>query len=130
MAPVSIVDIGTAHLDPIAMSHPPAPPTDLLDMPQSPCGWAPTEGVSLVAQAVLHRELFHVHASLALVQTLLRQPLAIRSTPFLARVTCPQLRGQLQGLDSTLLLGLRATHSALHYTHELLTAWVAAHPSS
>ena len=105
MAPVSIVDIDAVHLDPIAMSRPPAPTADPLGMPQSSCGLAPTAGISLVAQAVLHRELFHVHASLALVQ---RQPLAIRSTPLLDRVTCPHLRAQLQGLESRLytLIGL------------------------
>ena len=72
---------------------------------------------SIVAQAVLHRELLHVHASLAHIHTILHQPLALRSTPLLDRVTRPHLRAQLEGL-----LALRINHTAIHYTHELLTA--------
>ena len=40
----------------------PAPPA----MPPSPAGLAQTEGISMVAQAVLHREILHVHALLDL----------------------------------------------------------------
>ena len=87
-----------------------------------PCGLAPTPGIPLVAQAVQHRELLHVHASLAHIHTILPQPLALRSPPLLDRVTHPHLRAQLQGLDNTLLLALRVNHTAIHYTHELLTA--------
>ena len=88
-----------------------------------PCGLTVTQGVPMVAQAVLHRELLRVHASLAHIahiNTLLRQPLALRSPPLLDRV--PHLRAQLQGLDHTLLIALRVDHTAIHYTHELLTA--------
>ena len=75
--------------------------------PSPPCGLAPTPGISVVAQAVLHRELLHVHACLAHIHTILHQPLALRSTPLLDRVTHPHLRAQLEGLDNTLLLALR-----------------------
>ena len=88
--------------------------------PSPPCGLAPTPGISVVAQAVLHRELLHVHACLAHIHTILHQPLALRSTPLLDRVTHPHLRAQLEGLDNTLLLALRVNHTAIHYTHELL----------
>ena len=40
----------------------------------------------------------------------------------MSRVTNPQLRAHLEGLDNTLLLALRLNHTAVHYTHELLTA--------
>ena len=50
----------------------------------------------MVAQAVLHRELLHAHASLAHIHTLLQQPLALRSPPLLDRVTHPHLRAQLK----------------------------------
>ena len=94
-----------------------------------PCGLTPTPGIPMVAQAqaVLHRELLHVHASLAHINTILQQPLALRSPPLLDRVTHPHLRAQLQGLDHTLLLALRVNHTALHYTHELLTAMGLLH---
>ena len=87
-----------------------------------PCGLTPTEGIPMVAQGVLHRELLHVHASLAHIHTLLQQPLALRFPSLLDRVTHPHLRAQLQCLDHTLLLALRVNHTAIHYTHELLTA--------
>ena len=90
--------------------------------PSPPCGLAPTPGISLVAQAVLDRELLHVHASLDHIHTILHQPLALRSTPLLDRVTHPHLRAQLKGLDNTLLLALRVNHTAIHYNYELLTA--------
>ena len=75
-----------------------------------PCGLTPTEGIPMVAQAVLRRELLHVHASLAHIHTLLQHHLALRSPPLLDRVTHPHLRAQLQGLDHTLLLALRVNH--------------------
>ena len=90
--------------------------------PTPPCGLAPISGLPLVAQAALHRELLRVHASLGQIHAILRQPLSLRSTPLLDRVTHPHLRAQLEGLDNTLLLALRVNHTALHYTHELLTA--------
>ena len=106
-----------------AMSQPPSHTwSPLRGFTRPPCGLAPTEGIPMVAQAVLHRELLHVHASLAHIHTLLQQPLALRSPPLLDRVTHPHLRSQLQGLDHTLTLALRVNHTAIHYTHELLTA--------
>ena len=105
------------------MSRPPSPTrSHPRGLTHPPCGLAPTEGIPMVAQAVLHRELLHVHVSLAHIHSLLHQPLAICSTPLLDRFNHPHLRAQLQGLDNTLLLALRVNHTAAHYTHELLTA--------
>ena len=56
------------------------------------------EGIPVVAQAVLHRKIHHVHAFLDLILTILRARLAILSPPFMERVTCLQV--QLRGLDS------------------------------
>ena len=87
-----------------------------------PCGLAPIPGLPPRAQAMLHRELLLVHVLLAQVHALLHIPLSIRAIPFMSRVTHPQLRAHLEGLDNTLLLALRLNHTAVHYTHELLTA--------
>ena len=87
-----------------------------------PCGLAPIHGLPPRAQAMLHRELLLVHVLLAQVHALLHIPLSIRTIPFMSRVTHPQLRAHLEGLDNTLLLALRLNHTAVHYTHELLTA--------
>ena len=86
------------------------------------CGFAPIPGLPPRAQAMLHRELLLVHVPLAQVHALLHIPLSIRTIPFMSRVTHPQLRAHLEGLDNTLLLALRLNHAAVHYTHELLTA--------
>ena len=83
----------------------------------------------MVAQAVLHRELLHVHASLAHINTILRQPLALRSPPLLDRVAHPHLRAQLQGLDHTLLTALRVNHTAIHYTHKPHRHGLTTHPA-
>ena len=93
----------------------------------SPAGLAPMEGISMVAQAVLHREILHVHASLDLILTILRTRLAILSPPFLERVTCPHLQVQLRGLDATIRQAMQVTHTALHYTHELRTTFGLIH---
>ena len=53
----------------------PAPPAML----PFPAGLAPTEGIPMVAQAVLHREILHVHASLELILGILRTRLALPS---------------------------------------------------
>ena len=86
--------------------------------PTPPCGLAPIPGLPLRAQAMLHRELLLVHVLLAQIHSLLHIPLSIRTLPFMYRVTH---RAQLEGLDNTLLLALRLNHTAVHYTHELLT---------
>ena len=86
------------------------------------CGLAPIHGLPPRAQGMLYRELLLVHVLLAQIHALLRIPLSIRTTPFMSRVTNPQLRAHLEGLDNTLLLALRLNHTAVHYTHELLTA--------
>ena len=86
------------------------------------CGFAPISGLPPRAQAMLHRELLLVHVLLAQVHALLHITLSIRTIPFMSRVTHPQLRAHLEGLDNTLLLALRLNHTAVHYTHELLTA--------
>ena len=90
--------------------------------PTPPCGLAPIPGLPPRAQAMLHRELLLVHVLLAQIHSLLHIPLSIRTLPFMYRVTHPQLRAQLEGLDNTLLLALRLNHTAVHYTHKLLTA--------
>ena len=64
-------------------------------MSPSPAGLAPMEGIPMVAQAVLHREILHVHAFLDLTLTLLRTCLAILSPPFMERITSPHLQVQL-----------------------------------
>lgn len=109
------------------MHHPTTPPSASYGMPPFPAGLAPAEGIPMVAQAVLHRELLHIHSSLALVQKILRQPVAILSPPFIDRVTCPQLQAHLRGLEAALLHALRVSHTALHYTHELLTVHIVHH---
>ena len=58
---------------------------------------------------MLHRELLLVHVLLAQVHALLHIPLSIRTIPFMSRVTHPQLRAHLEGLDNTLLLALVST---------------------
>ena len=93
-------------------------------MSPSPAGLAPTAGIPVVAQAALHREILHVHASLDLILTILRTRLAILSPPFLERVTCPRHQVQLRGLDAAILQAMQVTHTALHYTHELMTTLV------
>ena len=86
------------------------------------------EGIPMVAQAVLHREILHVHAFLDHTLTLLRTRLAIiLSLPFMERVTSPHLQVQLCGLDSAIRQATQATHTALHYTHELMTTFGLIH---
>ena len=67
------------------------------------------------------REIFHVHAPLDLILAILHTRLAILSPPFLERVTSPHLQVQLRGLDSAIRQATQVTHTALHYTHELMT---------
>ena len=82
----------------------------------------------MVAQAVLRREILHVHAFLDHTLTLLRTRLAIiLSLPFMERVTSPHLQVQLCGLDSAIRQATQATHTALHYTHELMTTFGLIH---
>ena len=88
---------------------------------------APTEGTPTVAQAVLHREILHVHAFLDHTLTLLRTHLAILSPPFMDRITSPHLQVQLRGLDSAIRQATQATHTALHYNHELMTTFGMIH---
>ena len=65
-----------------------------LAMSPSPAGLAPMEGIPMMAQAILHREILHVHALLDLTLTLLRTRLAILPPPFVERVTSPHLQVQ------------------------------------
>ena len=81
----------------------------------------------MVAQAVLHREILHVHGSLELILRILPSRLAIASTPFLDRVTSPHRQMQLRGLDSAILQAMQVIHTALHYTHELMTTFGLIH---
>ena len=82
----------------------------------SPAGLAPMEGIPMRAQAILHREILHVHALLDLTTTLLRTRLAILSPTFLACVTSPHLEVQIRGLDSAIRQATQAIHTGLHYT--------------
>ena len=85
-------------------------------MSPSPAGLAPMEGIPMRAQAILHREILHVHALLDLTTTLLRTRLAILSPTFLACVTSPHLEVQIRGLDSAIRQATQAIHTGLHYT--------------
>ena len=87
------VGLGQSHLEPVRASEcneflPPVPPA----MPPSPAGLVPLEGIPMVAQAVLHRGILHVHALLELISGMLRSRLAITSAPFLEQVTNPHSR--------------------------------------
>ena len=73
--------------------------------------------------SVLHREILHVHASLELILGILRTRFALLSTPF----PSPHLQVQLRGLDSAILQATQVTHTALHYTHELMTTFGLIH---
>ena len=53
-------------------------------MPTFAAGLAPMEGIPMVAQAMLHREILHVHASLNLILHVLRSPFAILDTRHLS----------------------------------------------
>ena len=79
------------------------------------------EGIPMVAQAMLHREILHVHASLNLILHVLRSPFPILDPSFLTCVTCPHLQVQLRGLEASILQTRQVTYTALHYTLELLT---------
>ena len=81
----------------------------------------------MAAQAVLHREILHVHATLNLVLHVLRAPLAIAHPSFLHVVTCPHLQLQLRGLETSIIQTRQATYTALHYTQELLTTFGLMH---
>ena len=112
--------LATARFAPVFLTAFPAMASTSTSTPI--CGFAPISGLPPRAQAMLHRELLLVHVLLAQVHALLHIPLSIRTIPFMSRVTHPQLRAHLEGLDNTLLLALRLNHTAVHYTHELLTA--------
>ena len=79
-------------------------------MSPSPAGLAPMEGVPMRAQAILHREILHVHALLDLTTSLLRTRLAILSPLFLVGVTSPHLQVQIRGLDSATQQATQAIH--------------------
>ena len=89
-----------------------------LAMSPSPGGLAPMEGIPMMAQAILHREILHVHALLDLTLTLLRTRLAVLSSPFMERVTSPHLQVQFRGLDSAIRQATQAIHTGLHYTDD------------
>ena len=76
----------------------------------SPAGLAPVEGIPMRGQAILHREIFHVHALLDLTTSLLRTRLAILSPLFLVGVTSPHLQVQIRGLDSAIQQATQAIH--------------------
>ena len=79
------------------------------------------------AQAILHREILHVHALLTLTTSLLRTRLAILSPTFLDYITSPHLQVQIRGLDSAIRQATQAIHTSLHYIQELLTTFGLIH---
>ena len=54
--------LGSCYFPRVMSSSPPLPA-----LSTSPAGLAPTEGIPMAAQAVLHREILHAHASLNLI---------------------------------------------------------------
>ena len=92
-------------------------------MNPSPAGLAPVEGIPMRAQAILHREILHVHGLLTLTTLLLRTRLAILSPTFLDCITSPHLQVQIRGLDSSIRQATQAIHTGLHYIQELLTTF-------
>ena len=75
----------------------------------------------MTAQAALHRELLHVHASLELILTILRGPWDISAPPLVEIITCPHLQAQLRGLAAGIRQSRHATYTTLDYTEQLLT---------
>ena len=49
------------------------------------------------------------------------------SPPFLERVTRPHLQVQLRALHAALRQATQVTHTALHYTHQLMTTFGLIH---
>ena len=96
-------------------------------MNPSPAGLAPVEGIPMRAQAILHREILHVHGLLTLTISLLRTRFAIRSPSFLDYITSPHLQVQIRGLDSAIRQATQAVHTGLHYIQELLTTFRMIH---
>ena len=92
-------------------------------MNPSPAGLAPVEGIPMRAQAILHREILHVHGLLTLTTLLLRTRFAILSPTFLDYITSPHLQMQLRGLDSAIRQATQAIHTGLRYIQELLTTF-------
>ena len=102
-------------------STPMNPPTHT--SPSPPAGLAPIEGLPIAAQAVLHRELCHIHSSLQLILTILRGPWDTLAPPLADTITCPLLLAHLRGLDASIDdQTKRATCTTLAYTEQLLTA--------
>ena len=79
------------------------------------------------AQAILHREILHVHGLLTLTNLLLRTRLAILSPSFLDHITSPHLQVQIRGLDSAIRQATQAVHTGIHYIQELLTTFGMIH---
>ena len=76
----------------------------------------------MTAQAVLHRELFHVrHSSLQLILAILRGPWDTLAPPLAGAITCPHLRAQLRGLEASVGQTKHAAYTTLDYTEQLLT---------
>ena len=96
-------------------------------MNPSPAGLAPVEGIPMRAQAILHREILHVHGLLTLTISLFRTRFAIRSPSFLDYITSPHLQVQIRGLDSAIRQATQAVHTGLHYIQELLTTFRMIH---
>ena len=58
---------------------------------------------------------------------ILHTRLAITSIPFLDQVTSPHLQVELRGLDAAMLQAMQVVHTALHYTHTLMTTFGLIH---
>ena len=100
-------------------STPMNPPTHT--SPSPPAGLAPIEGLPIAAQAVLHRELCHIHSSLQLILTILRGPWDTLALP--SRTPSPVLFFLLTFGDWT-PASIRPNEppAPLSYTEQLLTA--------
>ena len=81
----------------------------------------------MTAQAVLHRELFHIHSSLRLILTILRGPWDTLASPLADAITCPHLLAQLRGLEASIDQTKRAAYTTLDYTEQLLTTFGLMH---
>ena len=106
-------------------STPMNPPTHT--SPSPPAGLAPIEGLPIAAQAVLHRELCHIHSSLQLILTILRGPWDTLAPPLADTITCPLLLAHLRGLDASIDQTKRATCTTLLHGTTSHCSWLATY---
>ena len=93
----------------------------------SPAGLHPVDGITTRAQAILHREILHLHGLLILATSLLRTRFAILQPSFMDYITSPHIQLQIRGLDSAIRQATQAIHNGVHYINELLTTFGMIH---